>query len=137
MVCFFVWNGSCLFYLVSWYFVVSPDWHMIAFHCGRFLLGDVLFFNHSLFLLLFVITLLSWFLVIVFPFVSASYCLFCLGQLFYSICLLVKSDKWIAPRIMHFFAFICITFHLHYICISFAFRIAPRISIFALHFISI
>ena len=30
-----------------------------------------------------------------------------------------------------------ISFHLHYICISFAFRIAPRISIFALHFISI
>ena len=36
-----------------------------------------------------------------------------------------------------FFAFICITFHLHYICIAFAFRIAPGIDIFALHFISI
>ena len=38
---------------------------------------------------------------------------------------------------MHYFAFICITFHLHYICISFTFCIAPRIDIFALHFINI
>ena len=36
-----------------------------------------------------------------------------------------------------FFAFICITFHLLYICISFAFRIAPGIDIFALHFSNI
>ena len=41
------------------------------------------------------------------------------------------------PELCIFPAFICITFHLHYICISFAFRIAPRISIVALHFIRI
>ena len=39
------------------------------------------------------------------------------------------------PELCIYFAFGCISFHLHYIC--FAFRIAPRISIFALHFISI
>ena len=41
------------------------------------------------------------------------------------------------PELCIFFAFICITFHLHYICITFAFRIAPRIYIFALHLINI
>ena len=41
------------------------------------------------------------------------------------------------PELCIYFAFGRISFHLHYICISFAFRIAPRISIFALHFISI
>ena len=41
------------------------------------------------------------------------------------------------PELCIYFAFGRISFHLHYICTSFAFRIAPRISIFALHFISI
>ena len=41
------------------------------------------------------------------------------------------------PELCIYFAFGHISFHLHYICISFAFRIPPRISIFALHFISI
>ena len=41
------------------------------------------------------------------------------------------------PGLCIYLAFGRISFHLHYICISFAFRIAPRISIFALHFISI
>ena len=41
------------------------------------------------------------------------------------------------PELCIYLAFGRISFHLHYICISFAFRIAPRISIFALHFISI
>ena len=41
------------------------------------------------------------------------------------------------PELCIYFAFICITFHLHYVCISFTFRIAPRIDIFALHFINI
>ena len=41
------------------------------------------------------------------------------------------------PELCIYLAFGRISFHLHYICISFAFRIAPRIDIFALHFISI
>ena len=41
------------------------------------------------------------------------------------------------PELCIYLAFGRISFHLHYICISFAFRIAPRISIFALHFICI
>ena len=42
------------------------------------------------------------------------------------------------PELCIYLAFnFCITFHLHYICISFTFRIAPRIDIFALHFINI
>ena len=41
------------------------------------------------------------------------------------------------PELCIYFAFICITFHLHYICISFTFRIAPGIDIFALHFVNI
>ena len=41
------------------------------------------------------------------------------------------------PELCIYFTFICITFHLHYICISFTFCIAPGIDIFALHFITI
>ena len=41
------------------------------------------------------------------------------------------------PELCIYFAFSRITFHLHYICITFAFRIAPRIDILALHFINI
>ena len=48
-----------------------------------------------------------------------------------------KSKNGSFPELCIYLAFGRISFHLHYICISFAFRIAPRISIFALHFISI
>ena len=47
------------------------------------------------------------------------------------------ADNGSFPELCIYLAFGRISFHLHYICISFAFRIAPRISIFALHFISI
>ena len=50
-----------------------------------------------------------------------------------------KKERGIGsfPELRIYFAFICIKFHLHYICISFTFCIAPGIDIFALHFISI
>ena len=46
-----------------------------------------------------------------------------------------EEDNGSFPELCLYFAFICITFHLHYICISFTFHIAPRIDI--LHYISL
>ena len=51
--------------------------------------------------------------------------------------LCLKPPNGSFPELCIYLAFGRISFHLHYICISFAFRIAPRIDIFALHFISI
>ena len=51
--------------------------------------------------------------------------------------LVLVSNIGLFPELCIYFAFLCITFHLHYICISFTFRISPRIDIFAIHFINI
>ena len=45
----------------------------------------------------------------------------------------IQMGHWTTPRIRHFLHL----FALHYICITFAFRTAPGIDIFALHFINI